>query len=149
LTSNKYSFFHIQKQWSFHCLKIIISDNFESSDELKVLTVYCLIVKSSLLGIIMHYRLLTEAFELRLPLRQLNVIGQPPPLYICCLNFPDFWAQLHQLSTYSFYVRRAQNRKKRQSSCQYLFTLLGSALVKAVCRMLMKLRLGLLGRQRC
>ncbi len=48
-------------------------------------------------------------------------------------------AQFHQCSTYIFYARGAQKRKKRQSSRQYLFTLLGSMCVKAVQRMLMKL----------
>ncbi len=48
-------------------------------------------------------------------------------------------AQFHQCSTYIFYARGAQKRKKRQSSRKYLFTLLGSMCVKAVQRMLIKL----------
>ncbi len=49
----------------------------------------------------------------------------------------ETWAQFHQRSTYSFYTRRSQKRKKY--SHQYLFTLSGSESVKAVHRTLMKL----------
>jgi len=46
--------------------------------------------------------------------------------------------QFHQHSTYSFYSRRSQTCKKRQSNQHCHFKLLGSASVKAVCRTLMK-----------
>jgi hypothetical protein len=49
------------------------------------------------------------------------------------------WCQFHQHFTYNFYARRCQKRKKIQLSHKYLFTLSGSASVKAVCRTLMKL----------
>jgi len=54
------------------------------------------------------------------------------------------WCQFHQHFTHSFY---AGNLKKIQLSHQYLFTLSGSALVKAVRRTLMKLRSGSLERR--
>jgi len=46
--------------------------------------------------------------------------------------------RFHQRSTYSFYARRSQMRKKRQSSQHCHFMLLGSASIKVVRRMLMK-----------
>ena len=55
----------------------------------------------------------------------------------------DTWAQFHQRSTYSFYARRSQKRKKIQLSHKYLFTLLGSTGAKAARRTLMKLTPGL------
>jgi len=48
------------------------------------------------------------------------------------------WCQCHQRSTYSFYVCRSRKRKKIQLRHWYLFTLSGSASVKAVQRTLMK-----------
>jgi len=53
----------------------------------------------------------------------------------------DTWCQFHQHFTQGFYARRSQKGKKIQLSHQYLFTLLGSARIKAVRRTLMKLRL--------
>ena len=50
-------------------------------------------------------------------------------------------AQFHQRSKYSFYVRRAQKRK-RDSEVANLFTLLETTGVKAVHRTLMKLTPG-------
>ncbi len=50
--------------------------------------------------------------------------------------------QFHQHFTRSFYACRSQKRKNVQLSHQYLFTLLGSESVKAVCRTLMKLSPG-------
>jgi len=47
--------------------------------------------------------------------------------------------QFHQHFTHSFYTHRSRKCKKIQLSCQYLFTLSGSAGAKAVHRMLMKL----------
>ncbi len=47
--------------------------------------------------------------------------------------------QFHQRFMRCFYARRSQKRKK-QLSHQYLFTLSGSAHVKAVCRTLIKLK---------
>jgi len=51
------------------------------------------------------------------------------------------WARFHQRSTYSFYALVPQS-VRTQSSCQYLFTLLGPTSVKAVRRTLMKLTPG-------
>jgi len=51
-------------------------------------------------------------------------------------------AQFHQRFKYNFYARRFQKRKKIQLSHKYLFTLSGSASVKAVRRALMKLSQG-------
>jgi len=55
-------------------------------------------------------------------------------------KFYDFeiWCQFHQRSTYSFCACRSQKRKKILLSHKYLFTLSGSASVKAVRRTLMK-----------
>jgi len=57
-----------------------------------------------------------------------------------------FWrmtrAQFHQRSMYSFYARRSQMRKNRQSSWQCCLTLLGPTSVKAVHKTLMKLSPG-------
>jgi len=50
--------------------------------------------------------------------------------------------QFHQCFKYSFYSRRSQKCKKIQLGHKYLFTLLGSASIKAVRRMLMKLNPG-------
>jgi len=47
--------------------------------------------------------------------------------------------QFHQHFKRSFYVLRSQKRKKIQSSHEYLFTLLGSVRIKAVCKMKVKL----------
>ncbi len=57
-----------------------------------------------------------------------------PSLYVCLLVSisPTFY-------TYSFYVRRSRKCKKIQLSHWYLFTLSGSASVKAVRSMFMKL----------
>jgi len=41
-----------------------------------------------------------------------------------------------------FYAHRSQKRKKRQSSHQSLFVLLGSACTKAACKTLVKSNLG-------
>jgi len=51
----------------------------------------------------------------------------------------DIRCQLHQHSKYSFYAHRSWQHKKIQLSHWYLFTLSGSASVKSVWRMLMKL----------
>ncbi len=53
------------------------------------------------------------------------------------------WAQFHQRSTYSFYARRSQTRKKRQSSQQCHLVLLGPTSVKAAQKMLVKSTPGL------
>jgi len=51
-------------------------------------------------------------------------------------------AQFHQRSMYSFYARRSQMCKKRQSSWQCRLALLGPTSVKAVSKMLVKLTPG-------
>jgi len=48
-------------------------------------------------------------------------------------------SQFHQHFTYNFYAHRSQKRKKIQLSHKYLFTLSGSASIKAVFWTLMKL----------
>jgi len=62
----------------------------------------------------------------------------------CLFLFCAFgiWCQFYQRFMRSFYARRSRKHKTIQLSHQYLFTLLKSACVKAVCRMLMKLRPG-------
>ncbi len=50
--------------------------------------------------------------------------------------------QFHQCSTHSFSDRISRKRKKNQLGQHNIFTHLGSACVKAVCRMLMKLTPG-------
>jgi len=51
-------------------------------------------------------------------------------------------AQFRQRSTYSFYARRSQKRKK-DSQVVNLFTILGYMSAKAACKMLVKLTPGL------
>jgi hypothetical protein len=60
----------------------------------------------------------------------MNLLERSPP----GVNFTNIF-------TRRFYAHSSQKRKS-QSSRQYLFTLLGSAGVKAVCRTLMKLSPG-------
>ncbi len=55
-------------------------------------------------------------------------------------------SKMSQRSTYSFYAHRSQKRKKIQLSHKYIFTLLGSASVKTVRRILMKLNPEIQGR---
>jgi len=54
----------------------------------------------------------------------------------------DTWAQFHQRSTYSFYARRFQMRKKRKSCQQCHLALLGPTSVKDARKTLVKLTLG-------
>jgi len=54
------------------------------------------------------------------------------------LNSANDLSSIHQHFTYNFYACRSQKSKKIQLSHQYLFTLSGSASVKAVRRTLMK-----------
>jgi len=54
--------------------------------------------------------------------------------------FSESRCQLNQHFTQSFYTRRSQKRKKIQLSHKYLFTILGSAHIKAVRRTLIKLQ---------
>jgi len=56
---------------------------------------------------------------------------------------PQSRCQFHQRFTRNFYARRSRKCKKIQLSHEHLFTLLGSAGVKTVHRMLMKLTLGM------
>ena len=55
--------------------------------------------------------------------------------------FPHPWSQFHQHFTCSFYTRRSQKRKN-DSQLKQLFSLSGSACVKAACKMLVKLTPG-------
>ncbi len=59
--------------------------------------------------------------------------------FIIMLRMKLLCCQFHQHFMYNFYARRSQKRKKILLSHQYLFTFTGSASVKAVRRMLMKL----------
>ncbi len=60
----------------------------------------------------------------------------------------ETWGQFHQCLTRTFYARKSRKRKKVQLSHQYLFTLSGSACVKAVLRTLMKLSPGVTSQTR-
>jgi hypothetical protein len=67
-----------------------------------------------------------DTFNYLILWKPLNVI------YLGACARMHFWGQFHQCFTCSFYACRSQKRKKIQLSHQYLFTLLGSACVKAV-----------------